>query len=322
MHVRPRPRWPSLVARRRLRRNPTKPTRSRATPAEAVRRDRRDRVDARRRPRQVPRRRRRGAEETVGDAYLEHFEQVEDPLEEVDQELMEELEDAISTEIRTKIKDGEPAAEVEALVDATKADLDQAEGEAPGLMRRLSSSCCARRGRRLAAPAARRRRRAVRRGAGARSPRRASSSTRPSRRRRRATASGPTTLARKAYLDHFEYAEVPLRLRDPNLVLDLEFAFAEAAERHPRRRADVGSSATTRSRSAPAARRRPHARRQGHRGAVDRVRLLVHDPLPRGARGGAADRDPARLARGGPRERTTGGRSRLGVGRCDRRDRR
>jgi high-affinity iron transporter len=34
-------------------------------------------------------------------------------------------------------------------------------------------------------------------------------------------------LAREAYLDHFEHAEVPLRLRDPNLVLDVEFAFAE-----------------------------------------------------------------------------------------------
>src|SRR5262245_35748362 len=34
-------------------------------------------------------------------------------------------------------------------------------------------------------------------------------------------------LARTAYLDHFELAEVPLRLRDPNLVLDLEFKFAE-----------------------------------------------------------------------------------------------
>jgi high-affinity iron transporter len=34
-------------------------------------------------------------------------------------------------------------------------------------------------------------------------------------------------LARTAYLDHFEHAEVPLRLRDPNLVLDLEFSFAK-----------------------------------------------------------------------------------------------
>ena len=38
---------------------------------------------------------------------------------------------------------------------------------------------------------------------------------------------GAYDLARTAYLDHFELAEVPLRLRDPNLVLDLEFAFAK-----------------------------------------------------------------------------------------------
>src|SRR5919106_161702 len=34
-------------------------------------------------------------------------------------------------------------------------------------------------------------------------------------------------VARSAYLDHFELVEIPLRLRDPNLVLDLEFKFAE-----------------------------------------------------------------------------------------------
>jgi high-affinity iron transporter len=34
-------------------------------------------------------------------------------------------------------------------------------------------------------------------------------------------------LARTAYLDHFELVEIPLRLRNPNLVLDLEFKFAE-----------------------------------------------------------------------------------------------
>jgi len=33
-------------------------------------------------------------------------------------------------------------------------------------------------------------------------------------------------LARSAYLDHFEYVEVPLRLRNPNLTLDTEFKFA------------------------------------------------------------------------------------------------
>jgi len=34
-------------------------------------------------------------------------------------------------------------------------------------------------------------------------------------------------LARTAYLDHFEVVEIPLRLRDPNLVLDLEFRYAQ-----------------------------------------------------------------------------------------------
>src|SRR5689334_4878020 len=34
-------------------------------------------------------------------------------------------------------------------------------------------------------------------------------------------------LARTAYLDHYEYVEIPLRLRDPNLVLDTEFKFAD-----------------------------------------------------------------------------------------------
>ena len=38
---------------------------------------------------------------------------------------------------------------------------------------------------------------------------------------------GAYDLAREAYLDHFEYAEIPLRLRDSNLVLDLEFSFAK-----------------------------------------------------------------------------------------------
>lgn len=33
-------------------------------------------------------------------------------------------------------------------------------------------------------------------------------------------------VARAAYLDHFEYAEIPLRLRDPDQVLDMEFKFA------------------------------------------------------------------------------------------------
>jgi high-affinity iron transporter len=38
---------------------------------------------------------------------------------------------------------------------------------------------------------------------------------------------GAYRLARSAYLDHFEYVEIPLRLRNPNLVLDTEFKFAQ-----------------------------------------------------------------------------------------------
>src|SRR5215470_8114157 len=34
-------------------------------------------------------------------------------------------------------------------------------------------------------------------------------------------------LSRDAYLDHFEFVEIPLRLRNPNLVLDTEFKYAK-----------------------------------------------------------------------------------------------
>ncbi len=66
------------------------------------------------------------AEETVGDAYLEHFEHVEDPLGERDHDLMEELEEAISTDLRNEIKAGKSADEIEASVEKIDADLDRA----------------------------------------------------------------------------------------------------------------------------------------------------------------------------------------------------
>jgi len=68
----------------------------------------------------------RAADRTVGDAYLEHFEHVEDPLGERDHELMEALEHRIATEIRDRMKDRAPNAEVAALVADTKRDLDAA----------------------------------------------------------------------------------------------------------------------------------------------------------------------------------------------------
>ena len=67
------------------------------------------------------------AEGTVGDAYLEHFEEVEEPLEEENEELMEELEVLISTTIRDRIKAGAPVAEVEGLIAQAQQMLDQAE---------------------------------------------------------------------------------------------------------------------------------------------------------------------------------------------------
>jgi hypothetical protein len=67
------------------------------------------------------------ADAQVGDAYLEHFEHVEGPLEEVDAELNERLEDTIREELRDRIKAGAPAAEVKALVGRINADLDKAE---------------------------------------------------------------------------------------------------------------------------------------------------------------------------------------------------
>ena len=66
------------------------------------------------------------AEETVGDAYLEHFEHVEGPLGEKDHELMEELEEAISTDLRNDIKDGKGADEIETTVNQIEADLERA----------------------------------------------------------------------------------------------------------------------------------------------------------------------------------------------------
>jgi hypothetical protein len=66
------------------------------------------------------------AEKTVGDAYLEHFEDVEAPLGERDHEFMEELEEAISTDLRNEIKAGKSAAEIETSVHEIEADLDRA----------------------------------------------------------------------------------------------------------------------------------------------------------------------------------------------------
>jgi len=72
---------------------------------------------------------RKQAEETVAEAYLQHFEKVEGPLEKADPELNEELEEAISGELREKIRSGAPVPEVTKLVGEVKRDLVTAEGK-------------------------------------------------------------------------------------------------------------------------------------------------------------------------------------------------
>ena len=68
-----------------------------------------------------------GAQEQVAEAYVSHFEEVEEPLDSKDHELKEDLEHAISDDLRASMKAGKPAAKVEAQVKAIVADLDKAE---------------------------------------------------------------------------------------------------------------------------------------------------------------------------------------------------
>src|SRR4051795_3692200 len=48
----------------------------------------------------------KAAEDAVSEGYLQHFEKVEGPLEDVDAELNEKLEDTIREQLRDKIRDG------------------------------------------------------------------------------------------------------------------------------------------------------------------------------------------------------------------------
>ena len=66
------------------------------------------------------------AEELASTAYLEHFELVEGPLEEADEELNEHLEELIREELRAAITDGAPVAEVKKLVAEANDGLDEA----------------------------------------------------------------------------------------------------------------------------------------------------------------------------------------------------
>src|SRR4051794_34357115 len=67
------------------------------------------------------------AEDAVSEAYLEHFEHVEGPLEEKDSELTEELEDGIREHLRDEVKSGKPVEEVQAAFEEIYAEMDKAE---------------------------------------------------------------------------------------------------------------------------------------------------------------------------------------------------
>jgi hypothetical protein len=67
------------------------------------------------------------AQEQVAEAYVSHFEEVEQPLDAKDHELNESLEHAISDDLRADMKAGKSPAAVEARVDKIVADLDKAE---------------------------------------------------------------------------------------------------------------------------------------------------------------------------------------------------
>lgn len=69
------------------------------------------------------------AQQQVGDAYLDGFEEVEGPLEERDPELKERLERQISTTLRDKMKAKAPIGEVEAAVRDAQRGLRRAEAK-------------------------------------------------------------------------------------------------------------------------------------------------------------------------------------------------
>jgi hypothetical protein len=69
----------------------------------------------------------KAADNAVAEGYLQHFENVEGPLEKVDHELKERLEESIREKLRDTIRNGGSVAEVTTMVRAIKADLATAE---------------------------------------------------------------------------------------------------------------------------------------------------------------------------------------------------
>jgi hypothetical protein len=68
-----------------------------------------------------------GASELVDIAYIDNYEYIEDPLKELDQDLMEETEVMIREDLASAIEDKKPVGEITSLHNNIKTNLDKAE---------------------------------------------------------------------------------------------------------------------------------------------------------------------------------------------------
>jgi len=68
-----------------------------------------------------------GASELVDIAYIDNYEYIEDPLKELDQDLMEETEVMIREDLASAIEDKKPLGEITTLHNNIRSNLDKAE---------------------------------------------------------------------------------------------------------------------------------------------------------------------------------------------------
>jgi hypothetical protein len=68
-----------------------------------------------------------GASELVDIAYIDNYEYIEDPLKELDQDLMEETEVMIREDLASAIEDKKPLGEITTLHNSIRSNLDKAE---------------------------------------------------------------------------------------------------------------------------------------------------------------------------------------------------
>ncbi len=68
-----------------------------------------------------------GASELVDIAYIDNYEYIEDPLKDLDQDLMEETEVMIREDLASAIEDKKPLGEITTLHNNIKSNLDMAE---------------------------------------------------------------------------------------------------------------------------------------------------------------------------------------------------